>query len=318
MALRVHQRGDPRCSPPRGGDDPEGGGGRAGSRRRQGRDLHAVRGRPGRAGAAQPSARLRRLGREPGWPLHHGRGRGHRRRRPGCDRRAHRPRHRPASRARRHRRPQPAHCARCRGRHARLCACPLRVFRARRTARRRDRLRPRRREARTPAARNRRPGDRLGCRSLQARAGAPPRGELGRPGRGDSDRVRGDRPVRPGRRDQPRKRRRASVRDRLRLGQQPTRRRGACAGALGARHPLRAGLHRQRRRPDQRLPRDPRVFRGGSARAGPRDRGDARSRAPAVPGSPDHATCRGACARRRGAFAPRRRRERLLSWPTSG
>ena len=82
-------------------------------------------------------------------------------------------------------------------------------------------------------------------------------------------------PVRARRRDRRRQRRPARLRGRLRLGQQPARRRLARRGAGRARDPLRARLHRQRRRPDPRLPRDQGLLGGArawSSRAGSRRR----------------------------------------------
>ena len=83
-----------------------------------------------------------------------------------------------------------------------------------------------------------------------------------------SDRVRRARAVRARRGHRSLHRRHAAGGDRLRRGQQPARRRGASPRSSAARgDPLRARLHRQRRRPDQRLPRAARLRRGLGARA---------------------------------------------------
>ncbi len=103
--------------------------------------------------------------------------------------------------------------------------------------------------------------------------------------------VRHPRPVRGRRRDPRRQRRSPPVPRRLRSGEQPARRRGAGRSVLaGEGNPLRARLHRERGRPDQRLPRDPRLRRGEGTQLalsiegtmarvfGQRDRGRARHR----------------------------------------
>ena len=70
----------------------------------------------------------------------------------------------------------------------------------------------------------------------------------------------------------------AALRDRLRLRQQPARRRGPGGRARRARDPLRARLRRQRRRADPRLPGDPRLLGARGTAAGARHRGEPGSR----------------------------------------
>ena len=85
-----------------------------------------------------------------------------------------------------------------------------------------------------------------------------------------------------------RRRAAAALRDRLRVRQQPARRRRARGRARRARDPLRARLHRQRRRADPRLQGDPRLLRGARPRAGARDRGRARPGLRRWPRERDH------------------------------
>ena len=213
------------------GDDLEGGRRRARPRRRQGRDLRARRGRCDGERRRAAAARLRRPGRVARRPLHHRRGRRHRRPTTWSligERTE--PRHRAAARPRRLRRPEPVHGDRRRGGDprlrlrsaaassgspaARVCVVGLgHVGAGARAAARRRGLR----------------ADRLRHRPGQARR-SPTRSapRWVEPGDAIARRVRRARPVRARRRD----RREdnvdaAALRDRLRLGQQPARRRRA-------------------------------------------------------------------------------------------
>ena len=166
----------------------------------------------------------------------------------------------------------------------------------------RGRARPRRRAARAPARRRGRrllvsdidPAKRGARRAASAPAGSTPRGDAAR-----CDVLA---PCALGGAIS------ATNVDRLRcemvcgVGEQPARRRGARRPARRARDPVRARLHRQRRRADQRLPRDRRLRRcaGGEAGAGDRattlDRGCSRPRRRG-----HHAAGRRPRARRRAA-----------------
>ena len=175
---------------------------------------------------------------------------------------------------RRHRRPEPDHGAGSRGGDAGLRRASASARRDLRGAVGGHRPRPRRRGAR--AAPRRKRARSWSCpTSTRASGGSRQKlgHRLGGPGRcviapSATCSRRGAR-----RRDRRRQRRAAALRGRLRSGQQPARRGWARRAARGARHPLRARLHRQRRRPDQRL----REIGGHSAtgrRAGGRDRAD--------------------------------------------
>ena len=267
VALRPRRgrRSPTRCGWPR--DDLQGGRGRARPRRRQGRDLRPADG----AATAEPgsrrrdAARLRRPRRVAGRPLHHRRGRRHRRRRHGR-RSPSGPRTSSACRRgrRRRRRPEPVHRD---GVEAAIRACVESRFGTARPAR----ARGRRRSASATSARGWRSGwraagaraRRLRHRSRQARARGA---SSARAGSSPTSAIDG-RAATCSRRARSAARSTAATSSALRCEIVC----GAANNQLAddalaerlrrARDPLRARLHRQRRRADQRLPRAPRLRR---------------------------------------------------------
>ena len=215
------------------------------------------------------AARLRRPGRVARRPLHHRRGRRHGARRHGRDRRAHRARHRAAAERGGSGDPSPFTAI---GVEAAMRACVARALRHARTcaglAGRRRRARPRRRAASRGGSRPTAPS---WSSPTSTRPSARSPTALGarwvEPGRGDARRVRRARALRARRRD-----RRAATSSALRCeivcgaANNQLADEALAERARRARDPLRARLHRQRRRPDQRLPRDPRATTPSEAR----------------------------------------------------
>ena len=224
--------------------------------------------------AAPPQGELRRailhdfgdLVESLGRPLHHRRGRRHLDRGHGRDRDAHHPRDRDAGRAGGAGDPSPFTAA---GVQAAMRAACRRAFGTgdlagrsvavvglghvgERLARGLDAAGAR---ARARRHRPREAGRRRGARRRVARARRRARRGARRRGA-----------VRGRRGDQRRQRRRAALPRRLRRGEQPARRRAAGQAPRPARDPLRPRLHRQRRRPDQRLPRAARLRRSSGRR----------------------------------------------------